>query len=112
MAKTTRNKSTTGDTAKKQRPALPLSRPCTPEDIIEKARQYGPACIETLADVMTDGDTAASRVSAANALLDRGFGKVGQPLEVTGKNGGPLQISVSPALSAALAQLKGSGSDA
>lgn len=111
MAKTPRSKPAKDGAAKKQRPGLPLSRPCTPQDIIDKARQYGPACIEALVDVMTDGDTAASRVSAANALLDRGFGKVGQPLEVTGKNGDPLQISVSPALDAALDQLKG-GRDA
>lgn len=95
----------------KVRPGLPLSRPCTPQDIIDRARQHGPACVDTLVDVMESGDTAASRITAANSLLDRGFGKVGQPLEVTGKGGGPLAVahSITPALAEALAKLKGGG---
>lgn len=46
-------------------------------DIVTQARLYGPASIETLAEVMQCG-TEASRVAAAKSLLDRGFGKVDQ----------------------------------
>lgn len=68
---------------KTKRKRLPLSRPATPQDIVDRARQYGPACVDTLADVAANGSDA-SRVSAAAALLDRGFGKVKQGVELSG----------------------------
>ena len=70
MAKTPRKSK---DAAKARCSGLPLSKPCTPDDIIDLARQYGPACVDALADVAANG-TDAARVSAANSLLDRGFG--------------------------------------
>lgn len=86
---------------------MPLSRPVTPDAIIDRARQYGPACVDTLADVAANG-TDAARVSAAGVLLDRGFGRVGQPIELTGANGGPvpLELGISPAIAAALQAIK------
>lgn len=92
---------------KKKLRMLPLSRPVTPNDIIDRARQYGPACVDALADVAANG-TDAARVSAAGTLLDRGFGKVGQPIELTGADGGPvpLELGVSPAIAAALQAIK------
>lgn len=58
------------------------------------ARQHAPAAIDTLASIMRDSLTPpAARVSAATALLDRGFGKPVQA--VTGADGeSPLQIMV------------------
>ena len=42
----------------------------------ELARQHTAAAVETLVSIMTDPKSApAARVSAANALLDRGHGK-------------------------------------
>lgn len=91
---------------RKRRYGLPLPRPCTPDEIIDKARQYGPASVEALADEMANGNGMA-RIVAANSLLDRGFGKVGQPVELTGKDGAPvaLEHGVSPEVQAALAAL-------
>lgn len=66
-----------------ERRILPLSRPATPQDFINLARQYGPACLETLAEVAACG-TDAARVSAANSLLDRGYGKARQSVEHSG----------------------------
>lgn len=44
--------------------------------IKEVARQYTDEAIRTLAEVMADKEQPApARVSAANALLDRGYGK-------------------------------------
>ena len=91
---------------KKKFVTLPLSRPATPNDIVDRARQYGPACIDVLAEVAARG-TGACRVSAANALLDRGFGKVGQGIEITGKGGGcvDINVGVSPIVSEFLKSL-------
>lgn len=56
------------------------------------AAQYGPQAIDALVEIATGkGQPAAARVSAANALLDRGFGRPVQAMELTGKDGGPVQ---------------------
>lgn len=90
---------------REKNPALvPFHRPATPQDIIDRARQFGPACIDALADVAANGSDA-SRVSAANSLIDRGFGKVGQHVEMTGPDGGPVQLSGQITLPAAVIEL-------
>lgn len=76
--------------------------------ITELARRHGALALSTLVDVAENGGTDASRVSAANALLERGFGKVGQPLELAGPDGEALKVehSINPALAEALAALQ------
>lgn len=68
-------------------------RPKLPEDVKhvrEMARQYTEAAIVALVDVMGAGSGPA-RVAAANALLDRGWGKAPQPM--TGEDGqGPAEL--------------------
>ena len=75
--------------------ANPGGRPKLPEDVKhvrELARQYTSTAIATLASVMEDGSGPA-KVAAANAMLDRGWGKAEQPL--TGVEGGaPIQQRV------------------
>jgi hypothetical protein len=51
------------------------------------ARSHTRTAINVLVGIMRSKDaTAAARVSAANAILDRGWGKATQPLE-SGKDG-------------------------
>ena len=51
------------------------------------ARSHTRTAINVLVGIMRSKDaTAAARVSAANAILDRGWGKAAQPLE-NGKDG-------------------------
>lgn len=72
----------------------PKGRPKLPEDVKhvrELARNYTEEAIATLAAVMADGSGPA-KVAAANAMLDRGWGKSEQP--ITGEGGGPIQHSV------------------
>jgi hypothetical protein len=56
------------------------------------ARRHTRAAIKVLAAIMnmTDGP-ATARVSAAQALLDRGWGKAAQP--VAGEEGGPIILA-------------------
>lgn len=64
-------------------------------DVKALASEYGAAAIKALAEIATGGNQpAAARVSAANALLDRGFGKPSQAVELTGKDGGPVQQAI------------------
>jgi hypothetical protein len=51
------------------------------------ARSHTRSAINVLAGIMHSKDaTPAARVSAANAILDRGWGKASQPIE-TGEDG-------------------------
>ena len=53
-------------------------------DVAAMAQKHALKAIETLAEVMTNiGATPAARVSAASELLDRGFGRSPQSLDVT-----------------------------
>jgi hypothetical protein len=54
----------------------PGGRPRVLGNVQELARQQSPQAINTLAEIMSDAKAApAARVAAANALLDRGYGK-------------------------------------
>lgn len=55
------------------------------------AREQTEPAIKRLIEWMHSDDTRASPM-AAMALLDRGWGKPTQPTEVSGKDGGPIQI--------------------
>jgi hypothetical protein len=55
-----------------------------PTDIRSLARSHGPAALKVLAGIMNQTEApVAARVSAAVALLDRGFGKPHQTSDVT-----------------------------
>lgn len=55
-------------------------------DVRGMARQHTTEAVETLAEVMRDkGAPPSARVTAANALLDRGWGKPDANLNVTTK---------------------------
>jgi hypothetical protein len=67
-------------------------RPKLPEDVKhvrELARQYTAQAVGALVEVL-QSDSAAGKVAAANALLDRGWGKAEQP--ITGPEGGPILV--------------------
>lgn len=76
--------------------ANPGGRPKLPEDVKhvrEIAREYTEDAIGGLVGVLRNGSGPA-KVAAANALLDRGWGKPAQP--VTGEGGeGPVKHSVN-----------------
>jgi len=60
----------------------------------ELARQKSPEAINTLSNIMHDEKAPpAARVAAANALLDRGFGKPTQPISQTLAKVDPSTIS-------------------
>ena len=53
----------------------PGGRPRELAGIQKLARENSPLAIQTLVEVATSGKSESARVSAATALLDRGFGK-------------------------------------
>ncbi|ODT97411.1 MAG: hypothetical protein ABS82_00195 [Rhodanobacter sp. SCN 67-45] len=70
----------------------PGGRPKLTGHVQELARAHTDDAIKTLAAIMLDKKAnATSRATAAQALLDRGWGKPAQQLKHVGANGGPIQ---------------------
>jgi hypothetical protein len=95
------------------RPKTPLAVRVIEIDVRRYARESGREAVDTLMEVMrgkliVDVGTpeepkpvivpvgAATRLAAAEALLDRGYGRPPQAVEIAGKDGGPI-ITVSSA---------------
>ena len=54
-------------------------------DVKALASEYGPEALQTLVHIMTEGESEQARIAAAKELLDRGYGKPQQSLEVNKK---------------------------
>ena len=72
----------------------PGGRPKVVAEVKELAREHTGEAIQTLVSIMSNPKSApAARVSAANSLLDRGYGK--PPQRITGE-GGPVYVARLP----------------
>ena len=77
---------------KKGQSGNPGGRPKEDPELKELARAKTKEAIQVLASIMKSKKApAAARVSAACALLDRGYGKPVQMTELSGPNGGPIE---------------------
>ncbi len=77
----------------------------------EMAMEHVPAAMKALAEVAAKGSDAA-RVTAANSILDRAFGKAAQSVELSGPGGGPVMtLDPSRMSTAALHELLGAMCD-
>ncbi len=65
------------------------------EGIEAEARKYCGDALKALVDICKNGESESARVTAANGLLDRGYGKPRQAVEHTGEGGGPLLVAVT-----------------
>ena len=64
----------------------PGGRPAVIRDLREAAQGYSEEALSVLAGVMRDADApSAAKVAAARELLDRGFGKAVQEVDVNSK---------------------------
>jgi hypothetical protein len=52
------------------------------KDIREMAREHAVTALNTLVEIMINGEKTSDRKDAANSLLDRGFGRPGQHIEL------------------------------
>ncbi len=69
------------------------------KDLAELARTHTEKALEVLVKIATDGESEAARVSAATAILDRGYGKPGQSVSIGNPDGtalGPNVIQIVP----------------
>lgn len=78
----------------KGRSGNPGGRPKEVAEVRELARQKTTQAVDTLTEIMQDVNApAAARVSAANALLDRGFGRPQQGVALTGDEENPIALT-------------------
>lgn len=66
--------------------------------VSELAQKYAPEAIETLVQIMRVSESDPAKIAAANSLLDRGYGKPGQSLEIGNKDGKPF-VTINPNMS-------------
>jgi hypothetical protein len=71
---------------KKGQSGNPGGRPKVVAEVRELARLHAPEAIAALVEIMTEGKSEAARVSAAVALLDRGYGKPAQTIDAPVKS--------------------------
>ena len=69
----------------------PGGRPKTHREITDLARSFGRAALRRLDLLARTAKSETARISANIALLDRGFGKPKEPVELTGADGRPLE---------------------
>lgn len=62
--------------------------------VAELAKPHAHMAIETLVSICRDGESDAARVSAAQAILDRAYGKPVQAVEHGGSADSPLQVVI------------------
>lgn len=61
-------------------------------DIKALAQAHAPDAIMQLATILTTSESDTARIAAAKELLDRGYGKAMQGVELTGKDGAPVEF--------------------
>ncbi|GAJ29725.1 DUF5681 domain-containing protein [Acidomonas methanolica] len=74
----------------------PGGRPRELQDVIRLARSHTMAAIDALAEIAGNKKAPeAARVSAANALLDRAWGKAKETVQISGEGGVPVGLVVT-----------------
>jgi len=71
----------------------PGGRPKGLAEVQALARQHAPQAIATLAEIMRNGKQERARIAAAEALLDRGYGKPTQRI-AGDEDGPPVAVSL------------------
>jgi len=90
-------KKTVGKPFEKGKSGNPGGRPKEQHDLRVLARERTTEALGALTEIVSDKVCSpAARVSAAIAILDRGYGKPAQQLEHTGPGGSPLETRLDP----------------
>lgn len=64
-------------------------------DLEAACRELTPKALNVIVSIMDGGDNDRNKFSAAQYIIDRGWGRPKQALEHTGKDGAPLHIEVT-----------------
>jgi hypothetical protein len=77
-------------TTRQRAEGKPAEPKLSPAALRKLARAHSEAAVQVLAEVATTGSSEASRISAAMALLDRGYGKSGTAAKADDKGRAPI----------------------
>jgi hypothetical protein len=80
----------------------PAGRPKPEVDIAALARKHGTKCIEVVVRLMTRSKDEKIKLAAAIALLDRGFGRPKQEMDINSNSTIELHLVAARAISASL----------
>lgn len=75
----------------------PAGRPArTPEelDLIRACKDKSSAALDVIEEIMHNGQSDKAKLSAAIAIIERGYGKPMQHSEITGAGGSPLTVQI------------------
>lgn len=79
-----------GGTFKKGQSGNPTGRPAVIKHVRELARQHTESAIRTLAQICEHGEKEQARVAAAEALLNRAWGRPEQAVQLEDKDGNAI----------------------
>jgi hypothetical protein len=79
----------------------PGGRPKAEVDIAALAREHGPRCVKVVVELLSSDDHKL-RLAAAIALLDRGFGRPKQEMDINSNSTIELHLVAARAISASL----------
>lgn len=81
-------------------------------ELADMAKDKAARALEVLAEIMEGSESDSARVTAANSILDRGYGRPFQALHHSGPDGGPIPTVDATKLSTgALREIMGAVSD-
>lgn len=72
----------------------PAGRPRADLEVRDAARLYGEEAVKKLVELMRGDDSRIAK-AAADSILDRGFGKPSQAVELSGHDGEPIEMSMA-----------------
>jgi len=61
-------------------------------ELAAMAQDHAEQALRVLAEIMASGESDAARVSAANSILDRGYGRPFQAVKLSGDADSPVQV--------------------
>lgn len=75
----------------------PRGRARTPPELTEACRRLSTDAVSVLGAILRSKKSRPQdRIRAAEVLLDRGYGKAAQTVELSGPEGGPIPVAVEP----------------